>query len=209
MLEYPKIALFSFFLSLFLSFCFRFSGYFDDPQILSHGLLLPTMVAGKYGITRTDEGLLGMLLLRCPLDCFSIPSFIYCGNVLMNSRIGCGLYFSDSAATSLKYTAPCARNGMRYMLVSQVHITLHSLLPQILIAPPSYFLSSLLRLTQMQVVLGKVHTTTQKLSSGTTSAPDGCDSVHAVAKKSNSRSTFVDDEFCIYLSFWLRRCSWR
>lgn len=49
-------------ISLLIYFHFYFGLFLYSLNlnyILSRGLLLPTVVAGKYGVTRTDEGLLG------------------------------------------------------------------------------------------------------------------------------------------------------
>ncbi len=101
---------------------------------------------------------------------------------------GSGIYFSDSATTSIKYTQPCARNGRRYLLVSQVLISL--------CFPSSTHLTSLP--LSLQVVLGKVYNTTTKLSPTTTTPPEGHHSVHAVKRTATNKSFFGDDEYCVY-----------
>lgn len=59
---------------------------------MQRGLALPKMVVEELGVTRTDIGCLGY-----------------------------GLYFSDSASTSLKYTTPSTvRAGRRLLCICQV-----------------------------------------------------------------------------------------
>ncbi|XP_033731529.1 protein mono-ADP-ribosyltransferase PARP4-like, partial [Pecten maximus] len=59
--------------------------------IMSRGLLLPNLVESVHGISRTDRGMLG-----------------------------CGIYFSDSASTCIKYSVPSTVYGCRLLLVCDV-----------------------------------------------------------------------------------------
>ncbi|CAF3751920.1 unnamed protein product [Rotaria sp. Silwood1] len=71
---------------------FHGSKYANFLGILSRGLAMPKLVVEELGVTRTDIGCLGY-----------------------------GLYFSDSASTSLKYTtASTTRSGRRLLCVCQV-----------------------------------------------------------------------------------------
>ncbi|CAF5048037.1 unnamed protein product, partial [Rotaria magnacalcarata] len=71
---------------------FHGSKYNNFLGILSRGLLMPKVVVNNLGVVRTDIGCLGY-----------------------------GLYFSDSASTSLKYTTPSVtRPDRRLLCISQV-----------------------------------------------------------------------------------------
>ncbi|CAF5099201.1 unnamed protein product, partial [Rotaria magnacalcarata] len=71
---------------------FHGSKYVNILGILSRGLVMPKIVAEQLGVERTDVGCLGY-----------------------------GIYFSDSASTSLKYTTASAiRSGRRLLCICQV-----------------------------------------------------------------------------------------
>ncbi|XP_015284983.1 PREDICTED: poly [ADP-ribose] polymerase 4 [Gekko japonicus] len=59
--------------------------------ILSRGLLLPKMVVEEHGIERTDSG-----------------------------NLGCGVYFSNSISTSIKYSQPNKTDGTRLLVICDV-----------------------------------------------------------------------------------------
>ncbi|CAF4227906.1 unnamed protein product [Rotaria sp. Silwood2] len=96
---------------------FHGSKYNNFLGILSRGLLMPKMVVDDLGVLRTDIGCLGY-----------------------------GLYFSDSASTSLKYTTPSiTRPDRRLLCISQVALgdsaKFYSYAPN-LIQPPENFHST-------------------------------------------------------------------
>ncbi|CAF5015384.1 unnamed protein product, partial [Rotaria sp. Silwood1] len=96
---------------------FHGSKYANFLGILSRGLAMPKMVVEDLGVTRTDIGCLGY-----------------------------GLYFSDSASTSLKYTtASTTRPGRRLLCICQVALgesaNYYSFAPT-LVKPPDGFHST-------------------------------------------------------------------
>ncbi|CAF5005787.1 unnamed protein product, partial [Rotaria sp. Silwood1] len=96
---------------------FHGSKYANFLGILSRGLTMPKMVVEELGVVRTDIGCLGY-----------------------------GIYFSDSASTSLKYTTPSTtRPGRRLLCICQVALgesaNYYSFSPN-LIKPPDGFHST-------------------------------------------------------------------
>ncbi|KAK3106810.1 hypothetical protein FSP39_000300 [Pinctada imbricata] len=85
--------------------------------ILSRGLLLPNIVVSEYGVGRTDGG-----------------------------KLGCGIYFSDSASTCIQYSVPTRNGFCRLLLVCEValgNVFRTEKIDSKLTAPPSGYQSVL------------------------------------------------------------------